>query len=176
MPGAGCYSRHVTIEGVKPVYIQSKPTLGPIEGAPAPQRSHNNKSHTEPEAKRSRKTEVGVERGYIERWIVRIWPGTVNASWIVGRRIHEFGTGWLDDDALAFGRHPLLGVGPECSCGCGLVPKTLDRIHDVRLLGHDGIAQLFGPVELLVHHPQDLRKRRQGLDAGVPRLGLDGFG
>ena len=176
MPGAGCYSRHVTIEGVKPVYIQSNPTLGPIEGAPAPQRSHNNKSHTEPEAKRSRKTEVGVERGYIERWIVRIWPGTVNASWIVGRRIHEFGTGWLDDDALAFGRHSLLGVGSECSCGCSLVPKTLDRIHDVRLLDHDGIAQLFGPVELLVHHPQDLRKRRQGLDAGVPRLGLDGFG
>jgi hypothetical protein len=176
VPGAACHPRHVAIEGVKSVDIQSNPTLRPIEGAPAPQRSHNYKSHTEPEAKRSRKTEVGVECGYIERWIVRIRPGTVSASWIVGRRIHEFGIGWLYDDALAFGRHPLLGVGPECSRGCSLVPETLDRIHDVRLLRHDGITQLFGPVEFLAHHPQDLGKRHQGLDAGVPRLGVDGFG
>ncbi len=51
--------------------------------------------------------------------------------------------------------------------------KTLDRIHNVCLLRHDGVAQLFRPVELSIHHPQDPRKGYQRFDAGVPRLCVD---
>jgi hypothetical protein len=43
-----------------------------------------------------------------------------------------------------------------------LMAKTLDRIHDVCLLCHDGVAQLFRPVELSIHHPQAVRKMDDG--------------
>lgn len=68
--------------------------------------------------------------------------------------------GFAPNNALAFGRYPLLRVGPERPSRRGLMAKTLDRIHDVCLLCHDSVAQLFRPVELSIHHPQYARKSR----------------
>jgi adenylate cyclase len=82
-----------------------------------------------------------------------------------------FADGMVEEIITVLSR--IVSIGPERPRGRGLVAKTLDRSHDVLLLGHDGVAQLLHPVELLVHHPQDPRKRHQRFDAGIPRLCLE---
>jgi len=46
----------------------------------------------------------------------------------------------------------------------------LDRIHEVRLLRKNRIAQRLRPIELRTHHLEDFRRCGQGFDAAVPWL------
>jgi hypothetical protein len=162
----------VVIEGIELLDVELNSTLTPIEGAPAPQRSDDREPPTEAYTERQRETEAVVGGRNIEWRVVRIWPRAVDGR-AVDRWIDEFRIDRLDNNALAFGRDPLLSIGPQRPRSSGLVAKTLDRIHDVSLLCHDGVAQLLRPVQRSVHHPQDPRKRHQRLDAGIPRLCLD---
>lgn len=50
--------------------------------------------------------------------------------------------------------------------------QLLNRIEHVLLLGQKRVAELLGPVQLIVHHLKRLRHCRQGFDAGIPGLGL----
>ena len=54
-------------------------------------------------------------------------------------------------------------------------PASAARQQAHLFLGEERIAQLLGPVELVVHGFEHLRKRNQRLDADVPRLVLRGF-
>src|SRR5712671_1253131 len=167
-PDVCFYSGTVVIEGIELLDVESNSTLTPIKGAPAPQRLDDRKPHTEPYAERQRETDAVIGRSNLEWRVLGIRPRTIDSRG-VDRRIDEFRIGRLDNNALAFGRYPLLRIGPERRRRRSLVAKTLDRIHDVSLLHYDRVAQLLRPVQLFVHHPQDPRKRHQRLDAGIPR-------
>ena len=171
-PDVCFYSGTVVIEGIELLDVESNSTLTPIKGAPAPQRLDDRKPHTEPYAERQRETDAVIGRSNLEWRVLGIRPRAIDSRG-VDRRIDEFRIGWLDNNALAFGRYPLLRIGPERPRRRSLVAKTLDRIHDVSLLHYDRVAQLLRPVQLFVHHPQDPRKRHQRLDAGIPRLCFD---
>src|SRR5271166_4146831 len=171
-PSVYSYPSAVVIEGIKLLDVELNSTLSPVEGAPAPQRLDDCKPYTEPYTERQRETDAVIVWRNIEWRVVRIRPRAVDGR-AVDRRIDEFRISRLDNNALAFGGYLLLGVGPQRPRGRGLVAKTLDRIHHVSLLCHDGVAQLLHPVERSVHHPQDPRKRHQRLDAGIPRLCLE---
>ena len=171
LPSVCFYSALVAIEGIVFLDVELNSTLTPIESAPAPQRLNGRKPHTEPYTERRRETEAVVGWRKIEWRVVRIRPRAVDGR-AVDRRVDELRVGRFNNNALAFGRYLLLSVGPQRPRCRGLVAKTLDRIHDVSLLCHDGVAQLLRPVERSVHHPQDPRKRHQRLDAGIPRLCL----
>jgi predicted TIM-barrel fold metal-dependent hydrolase len=46
----------------------------------------------------------------------------------------------------------------------------LDRIHDVSLLCHDGVAQLFGPIELVVRGMFESNFPPDGVSSSYPVL------
>src|ERR1043166_4549069 len=48
-----------------------------------------------------------------------------------------------------------------------LVAQTLDGIHHILLLIDEGLADLRGPREVVIHELQNRRETRQGLDALV---------
>ena len=63
-------------------------------------------------------------------------------------------------------------------CAPGLEPflaQELDGVHDVLLLVHEGLSEILRPVQPLVHAVEDLRELDEALNAGIPRLGLDGL-
>ena len=171
LPSVCSYSGSVAIEGIELLDVEVNSTLSPIEAAPAPQRLDDCKPHTEPYTERQRETDAVIVWRNIEWRVVRIRPRAVDGR-AVDRRIDELRIGRFNNNALAFGRYLLLGVGPQRPGSRGLVAKALDRIHDVSLLCHHRVAQLLRPVERSVHHSQDPGKRRQRLDAWIPRLCL----
>ena len=52
----------------------------------------------------------------------------------------------------------------------GLGAQRLSGCHHVLLLRKESVAELLCPVELLAHHRQNLRERRQRLDRRIPGL------
>ena len=107
-----------------------------------------------------------------------IGPVAVNDGWIVIGHVNRVRHGWFDDDdllalLLSYRNLLLLGRG-QLVVGLGSRPQTLHRIHDIRLLRENGIAQLLRPVELFAHHRQHARCSNQGLHAFVPALLVDG--
>jgi hypothetical protein len=113
---------------------------------------------------------VGVGR------IGRIGPGPVHDRRVIGRHVDHFRVGGHDlDDGLRF--HSLgddfllLGI-LQRALGRRLAAQGLGRRQHVLLLRQEGIAQLLGPVDLLAHHRQHLRKDRERLHAGIPGLPL----
>ena len=84
---------------------------------------------------------------------------TATFCWTVGgrRRLH--------DDLLLLGRL-------QVAFGLRLGAQALHGVHHVLLLREERVAELLGPVELLVHHREHLRERDQRLDARVPGLAL----
>jgi hypothetical protein len=160
MPPSVCsYSGTVAIEGIEPFGVELNSTLTPIEDTPAPQGLDNHKPRAEPYTERQETYAVIGWRNFEWR-VVRIRPRAVDGR-AVDRRIDEFGIGRFNHNALAFGRYLLLSIGPQRPGPGGFVAKTLDCIHDVSLLCHDGVAQLLRPVKLSVHHPQDPGERHQ---------------
>ena len=53
---------------------------------------------------------------------------------------------------------------------CAFGAQSLDRVHHIGLLRQHGVAELLGPVELVIHHRQHGRRRYELLDARVPVL------
>jgi hypothetical protein len=115
------------------------------------------KPDTEPYTERRRETDTVIVWRNIEWRVIRVRPRAVDSR-AVDRRIDEFWIGRLDNNALAFGRYPLLGIGPQRPGDRGLVAKTLDRTHDVSLLGHDGVAELLCPIQRSV--PESCQRTR----------------
>ena len=123
-PDVCFYSGTVVIEGIELLDVESNSTLTPIKGAPAPQRLDDRKPHTEPYAERQRETDAVIGRSNLEWRVLGIRPRAIDSRG-VDRRIDEFRIGWLDNNALAFGRYPLLRIGPERPRRRSLVAKTL---------------------------------------------------
>ncbi len=107
---------------------------------------------------------------------------------IVDRHVNDFRLDRLDRDVLghdhhlAAGRrrcrhpsHPLLLTGFQVAGGFRLGAQRLNRLGDVVRLHQEGFPELLGPIQLVVHHGQHLRNRRQALDARVPGLLLHGI-
>src|SRR5262249_26191689 len=126
----------MVIEGIELLGVEFNSTLSPIEGAPVPQRLDDGKPYSEPYTEGHRETDAVIVWRNIEWRVVRIRPRAVDGR-TINRRIDEFRIGRFNDNALAFGRYLLLGVGPQGPRGRGLVAKMLDRIHGVCLLCRD---------------------------------------
>src|ERR1051326_8460351 len=62
----------------------------------------------------------------------------------------------------------------EVAGGIGLGAQRLHRARDVVGLRQESLAELLGPIELVVHHRQHLRHRGEPLDARIPGLLLHG--
>src|ERR1051326_5041389 len=62
----------------------------------------------------------------------------------------------------------------EVAGGIGLGAQRLHRARDVVGLRQKSLAELLGPIELVVHHRQHLRHRGEPLDARIPGLLLHG--
>ena len=56
----------------------------------------------------------------------------------------------------------------QIALGGRLRPKRLCRRHHVRLLREERVAELLRPVELLAHHREHLRERRQRFHGRIP--------
>ena len=114
----------------------------------------------------------------IGRRIRRIIPGAVDNAGIVIRHIDRVRLRGLDCDdlpSILLLRHDRLLRGrDELVVRLRLQTKPLDCIHDVGLLGENRVAKLLGPVELIAHQFEHVRRRRQRFDAVVPALLDDG--
>src|SRR5579862_503070 len=126
-------------------------------------------------------------------WIARGRPGTVHHGGVVRRHVNHLRVRRLvlDDGGLRrcslgcrcirrrrrcrFDGDRLLLGALEIACLFRHEAQALDRVHHVILLGQEGIAELLGPVELVVHHGEHRRKRGQRLYTWIPALLLEGI-
>ena len=150
-----------------------------VAAVPVPAAEHGSAgrdAQAEHHAAHQRRAVVGRRR--VIRWrIGRIGPRAIGPGRIVVGHVDRLRIGRFDHDrAAAAGRlrrHRLLRRALEVAGGRGLGAQALHGIGHVLLLRDHRVADLLGPVELVVHHLEDLRKRRQRLDADVPVLVLD---
>jgi hypothetical protein len=63
-----------------------------------------------------------------------------------------------------------LGAGLKISCALSFCTHTLDRIHHIRLLRQECVAQVRGPLDIAGHTLHHVWKLYQSLNAWVPRL------
>ena len=128
-------------------------------------------------------TPAVVGRRKVGRRIVGIGPRSIGPVRVVGRHVDGVRIGRLDHDrgrragrragARRLLRHGLLRRGLEVAGGLRLGAQPLDGGGHIGLLGDHRVAHLLGPVELAVHHRQDLRKGHERRHADVPALVLD---
>jgi len=137
--------------------------------ASAPERSH---CHTN--AKRDcHPCGVIPWRRIVDRGI-RIHRRTVHCNRIVGRDVHHFWTGRLDDyytlviDRLRL--HLLLLGRLQIPFVFGLSPHALHGRHHIALLREKSIPQVCGPLNIVGEPFCDVRNSRKRLNAWVPRL------
>ena len=108
----------------------------------------------------------------IIRRIFRVGPASVSRRRLVVRYVNRIWIGQLDDDGLlaflGLNADLLLLGGDQLLVVIGLGTKALDRIHHVRLLREYSVAETLGPVDLVAHHRNDVRRAGQRLDAVVP--------
>ena len=128
---------------------------------------------TPEEARPVRVDDVVRRRPPVDRRVRRPPPRPVDDDRVVVRHVDDLGRGLADGDDLALARDAHLLARAEVAGRLGAPAQTLHRVHDVGLLREESLAQPLRPVELLVHHGEDLRERRQRLDAGVPVHALD---
>ncbi len=93
---------------------------------------------------------------------------------IVIGHVHHLGVARLDDDQIPVPIGAGVLQGFQVPGGVGLVPQALDGVDHVGFLQQVGIAEILGPVEVLVHPRQHLGEGHQGLDARVPAHALGG--
>ena len=100
-------------------------------------------------------------------------------TWLVRGYVDDFGIGRCDlDDFPGFARftldhlrhHDLLLVAFQVADPIGLGAELLDCLHDVLLLIVHGRTQLLSPIEIVVHHADDLRVVEQPQHTGIPFL------
>ena len=144
----------------------------PIGMAPPPQRTDNAK----PDAKADAGANcVGSEirrRRDIHRRIILIGPIAVSLRGVVDRQIDHRRVDRLDDDVRSAAGDGNLRRRFEAPGGDGAVTQELDARHHLDLLVGESGAESLGPIEVIVHHHDDLWKRNQRFDARVPRQGL----
>jgi hypothetical protein len=66
--------------------------------------------------------------------------------------------------------HRLLRSRLQSSRLVGLRPHGLNSVHDLRFLDKEGLAEINGPLKIMIHLGQDLRHLGHRLDVFVPRL------
>ena len=106
--------------------------------------------------------------------IARIGPLPIGRVRVIGRHVHDLRIGRLNGNgglaALSLGRDGLFLAGLQGAGRGGLGAQPLDRRGHVGLLTDQRIAQLLGPVEMVVELFQNRREGDQGLDADIPGL------
>ncbi len=160
--------------------IHEQPVIEPVE-SPAP---------TEAEASKSAKVRIQIDRRIVTVTVVGIEQVRVGAvlrrpphvSWIVLRRVDDIGIGGLNVNGLLVGilrilldGDVLLRVTLQSAVGLGRCAHGLNGVHDIGLLGQEGIAQSPGPADVASQQSHYIRKRDQSLNAGIPVLLLGGF-
>src|SRR5882757_2466032 len=99
----------------------------------------------------------------------------VHEPWIIGGYIDDIGSRGLNDDRGTLSGYILLRRGAQVAGLFRFLAHHLDGVRHVLLLVVIRIAQGGRPGEVLVHVAEHGGKRGQGLDAGVPRLLIDGL-
>ncbi len=103
----------------------------------------------------------------------------VNAARLVDKDLGRLVVGHIDDflvdrhdleHALIVIADFLVVVGLQVAGRIGAIAETLDGGDDVVLLAEHSFAETPGPVDLFVHHADDVRIIEQGNDRVVPRL------
>ena len=147
--------------------------MRPVEGAEIKSRANGNACAPEKSRAESRARVVAGPGAPVHRRIGRIPPRTVDEGRIVVGHIHHLRIGLLDDYGLALRLDAHDFIGLKVARRLRLLAQLLDRVHHLLLLRKKCVAQPLHPVELLVHHGDDLWKRDQRLDAGIPVLLFD---
>ena len=133
-----------------------------------PQRRANKERRAEPERRSDRPPRRIPEEWYICRWPI---SGTVDDHRIIDRHIDVIRFDRLDCDVLG---RPCIARDWRCgdpadllllarlqsAGGLRLFAECLNRVLYVIGLGQKGLAELVGPVQLLVHHREHLWDRR----------------
>jgi hypothetical protein len=171
METAGAHGGAVKMTAVDidiPVDIYIYVMVGPTPRAPsrAPDRSHG---YSSKEPEHSDSNGHPWENGVIsEGRIRRIPPGSVDNYRVVIGNIDNFRIYRRNLDTLTLDNHLLLRGSLEIAGGISFLPQSLNGVHDIVLLGQESFTQPLCPGRLLSHHAEDLRKRRERLDAQVP--------
>src|SRR5262245_11277170 len=155
------------------------PSVSPIVAVPQ-RRPDKSRRRGEPDyGTDSPPTRIPIKRCICRRPITN----TVDGHGIIDRDINVIRLDRLDDDvfgrphiARAWRRRDspdlLLLARFEIAGFVCLGTQCLNCVLDVVRLSQKGLTELLGPVELFVHHREDLRDRRQSLDARIPPLVL----
>src|SRR5262249_8975940 len=175
---------HVLGEVVVVVVVDVDVAAAPVAVAP----DGGADRHADPEREQRRARDVSRRIVRVGR-IRGVRPSAVDDRRVVLRHVDDLWIRGLDLDHLRrrrwrrlrrgrrrrhdLDRHLLLLRVLERALGLRLRAQALHSAHEVRLLGQHGVAELLGPVELLVHHRQDRGKGAQRLHAVVPRLLLE---
>src|SRR5882762_2164825 len=106
----------------------------------------------------------------IDRWVRRPPPRPIYLHRVIVGNIDHLRIRWFDHDGLPLLVHADLVVRFEIAGIRGLLTQTLNCVHYFLLLDQKRIAESLHPVQLLVHHHEDLWKCDERLDAGVPRI------
>src|SRR5271165_652587 len=169
-------SKSITVEeGMIDQDGPAVPVWRPAPASPAPA-SPTTEIQSEVDARAPAKADVD---SWIEqRRIESIDWRTPHINRIVVRHVPDIGIRRFDGDraliALIPSRHRSLRSRTKGSARLRLGTHSLNCLHDVLLLGQKCIAQRGGPTHVLAQAGQNLRKRDQSLNAGIPVL-LLGF-
>lgn len=132
--------------------------------------------HPDTEGKETRRRHVAGRRDHYRRVIPgRIRPcRPIEDHRVVCGHIDDFRIGRDNFDDVILDDHLLLRAGLKVSGLHGFVAETLDGGHDIGFLREERIAEILGPVKILVHSVENVRKEDEGLDTGVPGLPVEG--
>jgi hypothetical protein len=116
--------------------------------------------------------------GIVNGWI-GINGGAVCHYRVIAGNVDYLGIGLLDYDHLFIFHH--LGfylhllAGFQVALLLGLRAHALHGIHHVGLLGQNSISKIRRPLDIICKSFDDIRKRGQGLNGGIPILLLHGI-
>ena len=137
--------------------------IAPIPTAPAPKR-------TDRDIAVVNSGRIGVAHRWwnVGRGIIGIGPRAVGIGRVIERHVNNVGIGRCDRDLVVLHRHLAARIGVQFVGITGFTAQALHGIHHVGLLRQEGITQLGEPIEVAIHHFQNLRKSRQRFDARIP--------
>src|SRR2546428_6830574 len=144
--------------------------MRPVEGAEKEPYTHRNSDAPGETHSESGAHEIAGPRRPIDRRVRRPPPRPVDHRRIVVGDVDYFWPRRLDHDGLPLLIHADLVGRLEITGLIRLLTQILDCVHHLCLLGEKRIAEPFRPVQLLVHHLEDLGKRDERFDAGVPAI------
>jgi hypothetical protein len=182
MPGIVCpdaaQSAMIVIKSVamEEVAVQQDSPAKPIR-SPTP-------SKAAPQSPAAAKIEAEIDAGQegesyanpgIKQWrIIAKKRRAPNPLGIVHGDINHAGLGRRNVDrrltVFSLSCHRLLGRRLQLSVGLRLGAQALHGAHHVRLLGQERVTQVRCPTDVLIQARQNIGKRDQGLDTGIPVL------